>query len=67
MAALVQHYKRLPRYQKVLLGVVGIVLGWYGPFLMNYAFLDPGLLRVRGTKDPTTGTTTAEEKHSTKD
>lgn len=37
-------YKRLPKYQRVLLGVSGIVVGWYGPTWMNYLFLEPGVL-----------------------
>lgn len=35
----VQSYLRLPRYQRVVLGVVGLSLGWYGPSLMTHFFL----------------------------
>lgn len=34
-----QSYLRLPKYQRILLGVSGIALGWYGPSLMSYLFL----------------------------
>ena len=37
-------YLRLPRYQRILLGVAGIAIGWYGPSAMNYLFLQPGVL-----------------------
>lgn len=35
-----QSYLRLPRYQRVVLGLVGIGVGWYGPSAMNYLFVD---------------------------
>ncbi len=31
-----ESYRRLPRYQRVLLGLVGIGVGWYGPTIMSY-------------------------------
>ncbi len=34
-----ESYRRLPKYQRILLGVAGIALGWYGPNLMTYLFL----------------------------
>ena len=34
-----QSYLRLPRYQRVLLGLVGVAVGWYGPELMSQLFL----------------------------
>ncbi len=34
-----QSYLRLPKYQRILLGLAGASLGWYGPRLMNYIFL----------------------------
>ena len=37
-------YKRLPRSQRILLGLTGIVIGWYGPSWMTYLVQDPGLL-----------------------
>ena len=40
-------YRRLPRYQRVLLGLVGITVGWCGPSFMQYLFVDPGVLRAR--------------------
>ena len=33
-----QSYLRLPRYQRVLLGLAGIAVGWYGPDLMSQLF-----------------------------
>ena len=33
-----QSYLRLPRYQRVLLGLAGISVGWYGPDLMSQLF-----------------------------
>ncbi len=35
-----QSYLNLPRYQRVLLGLSGVAIGWYGPSIMNYLFLD---------------------------
>lgn len=32
-------YLSLPRYQRVLLGVVGVAVGWYGPNLMSALFI----------------------------
>ena len=40
-----ESYLRLPRYQRVLLGLAGIVVGWYGPSWMNYLFLDLGIMQ----------------------
>lgn len=34
-----QSYLRLPRYQRIVLGLTGIALGWYGPKLMGFFFL----------------------------
>lgn len=34
-----QSYLRLPRYQRVVLGLAGVALGWYGPTLMGFMFL----------------------------
>lgn len=36
-----ESYLRLPRYQRVLLGLVGVTVGWYGPSLMQYLFGQP--------------------------
>ena len=33
--AFLESYLRLPRWQRVLLGVAGVVVGWYGPSLMT--------------------------------
>lgn len=35
-----QSYFRLPRYQRVVLGLAGVALGLYGPTLMSYVFLE---------------------------
>lgn len=35
----VQSYLKLPRYQRILLGLTGIAIGWYGPTLMTFLFL----------------------------
>lgn len=43
-----ESYLRLPRYQRVLIGLTGITVGWYGPSFMQYLFVDPGVLRLRG-------------------
>ena len=40
-----ESYLRLPRYQRVLLGLAGIAIGWYGPSWMNYLFLDLGIMQ----------------------
>jgi hypothetical protein len=32
-------YLSLPRYQRVLIGLVGAGIGWYGPYLMDTLFL----------------------------
>jgi hypothetical protein len=45
-----QSYLRLPRYQRVLLGLVGIGVGWYGPTFMNYLFLDDSQKNESGVK-----------------
>lgn len=49
-----QSYLRLPRYQRVLLGVTGVALGWFGPDLMSKLFLSGG----KKSADPTTETAT---------
>ena len=33
--AFLESYLRLPRWQRVLLGIAGVVVGWYGPSLMT--------------------------------
>lgn len=38
----VKSYLRLPRYQRVLLGLAGVVVGWYGPSWMSRLFLGSG-------------------------
>ena len=43
-----ESYLRLPRYQRVLLGLVGITVGWYGPSFMQYLFVNPGVLKNPG-------------------
>ena len=43
-----ESYLRLPRYQRVLIGLTGITVGWYGPSFMQYLFVDPGVLMLRG-------------------
>lgn len=40
-------YKRLPRSQRLLIGISGIIIGWYGPSWMNYLFVDPGFLTIK--------------------
>ena len=45
-------YLRLPRYQRVLLGLAGVTLGWYGPSLMQYIFVEPGLFRFNRVSPP---------------
>lgn len=32
-------YLSLPRYQRVLIGLVGVAVGWYGPDFMSSLFL----------------------------
>ena len=51
---LVQHfmgflesYRRLPRYQRILLGLTGVVVGWYGPSVMHYLFGETGVFKAR--------------------
>lgn len=61
MARILQSYLRLPRYQRVLIGVAGLALGWYGPSLMTYLFIDPGPLGIRGRTDSNAG---SEDKTS---
>lgn len=34
-----QSYLRLPRYQRILIGLVGVAIGWYGPDFMTYLFI----------------------------
>ncbi len=34
-------YRRLPRYQRVLLGLTGVVIGWCGPSIMSNLFKVP--------------------------
>ena len=59
-----ESYLRLPRYQRVLLGLVGITVGWYGPSLMQYLFLDPGVLKGRSRAPaPTLTVTTNTDDH----
>ena len=36
-------YKRLPRGQRILLGLTAMVIGWYGPSWMSYLFLESKL------------------------
>ena len=39
-----QSYRSLSKYQRVAIGVSGIVVGWYGPKCMTYLFVEPGIL-----------------------
>jgi len=36
---ILQSYLNLPRYQRIILGVGGVALGWYGPNIMTYLFI----------------------------
>ena len=36
----VRSYLQLPRYQRILIGCIGIAVGWYGPTVMSYLFLE---------------------------
>lgn len=36
----VRSYLQLPRYQRVLIGCIGIAVGWYGPTAMSYLLLE---------------------------
>lgn len=45
-------YKRLPRYQRVFIGVSGMLIGWYGPSWMSYLFIEPGVLRRQEAPPP---------------
>ena len=40
-----QSYLRLPRYQRALLGLAGVFVGWYGPSWMSHLFLGSGARR----------------------
>ena len=46
----VESYLGLPRYQRIILGLVGIGVGWYGPTFMNYLFLDESQKNKSGMK-----------------
>lgn len=35
----IQSYFRLPRYQKIVIGLLGITVGLCGPSVMDYLFL----------------------------
>lgn len=48
-----QSYLRLPRYQRVLLGLSGVALGWFGPDLMSKLFLSSGNKSANPTKTAT--------------
>ena len=37
-----ESYLRLPRYQRVLLGLAGVAVGWYGPDFMSYVLAQGG-------------------------
>ena len=59
-----ESYLRLPRYQRVVLGLAGVALGWYGPSLMQYLFEEPhGLLRFnkRRAKEQLVGSLESRE------
>ena len=34
-------YRRLSKAQKVILGICGVLIGWYGPSVMSRLFLAP--------------------------
>ena len=40
-----QSYLSLPRYQRVVIGLAGVAVGWYGPELMSKLFLREGKAR----------------------
>lgn len=54
-----ESYLRLPRYQRVLLGLTGIVIGWYGPSVMQRLFGENGVLSVRDIKEKSSTKSTA--------
>lgn len=47
-----QSYRRLSRNQKVIIGLLGVVIGWYGPSVMSYIFLESGTLKEESKPRP---------------
>lgn len=48
-----QSYLSLPRYQRVLLGLTGVAVGWYGPDLMSKLFLSSSTKSASPTETAT--------------
>ena len=40
------NFKKLPRSRRIGLGLVGMVVGWYGPSVTTYLFVEPGILKI---------------------
>ncbi len=56
-----QSYRSLSKYQRVSIGITGILVGWYGPKCMTYLFVEPGILKQPALSTSQNNEETSEE------
>ena len=45
-------YRRLSKAQKVVIGICGVLIGWYGPSVMSRLFLVPERAQEQQERKP---------------